>query len=638
MAKIEVGIRRKLMIDAVNKALKQLEKAYSVLKNIALKAKDKTKESFPAFYRYFEGLFRQHIVTPGKNLFKSSKISDIGSFVTANVIKRLPHVDEQHVEEILHNPSNKSFLEVLTKGFGINSGKEKTYTVLGKNGFKRILIANRGEIALRIVRACRELGIESVVVYSGQEKDSLAVKFADKSYNIGKPKNYLNIKKIVKISRQLECDALHPGYGFLAENPKFAKLCEEKGIKFIGPSSKMIERLGDKVEAKKSMLKASIPVIEGLREDLRNKKHALKAAKRIGFPVILKASAGGGGKGMRIVSKEEEVYNAYESAGQEALNAFGDSSLYIEKYIEEPRHIEFQILSDKHGNAVHLGERDCSIQRRHQKLIEEAPSPALDNELRELMGNAAVEAIKAIGYEGAGTVEFLLDKSRNFYFIEMNTRIQVEHGVTEMVTNVDLVKEQIKLAEGAKLAYKQEDIKIEGHAIECRINAEDPSNNFAPSPGTIVNYLPPGGPGIRISSPCHSGCKISPEFDSLIALLICYGSTRHEAIARMKRALGEFIVEGVKTTIPFHQAVLSKRQFLRGNATTSFIENNRIMEELKGLKQKKEALPKSKKVLIVTTAVSQYLAKKQQGTNITKANPWILAARQEAMNEGSLEE
>ena len=415
-------------------------------------------------------------------------------------------------------------------------------------------------------------------------------------------------------------------------------MCEKKGIKFIGPSSKMIKKLGDKVEAKKAMLKSNIPVIEGLKEDLKSKKHALRVAKRIGWPVILKASAGGGGKGMRIVAKEQELFDAYESAKKEALNAFGDDSLYIEKYLEEPHHIEFQVLADKYGNAVHLGERDCSIQRRHQKLVEESPSPVLSNELREIIGNAAVSAIKAIGYEGAGTVEFLLDKNKNFYFIEMNTRIQVEHGVTEMVTNVDLVKEQIKLAEGAKLAYRQQDIKIEGHAIECRINAEDPSNEFAPLPGTIVNYLPPGGPGIRISSSCHTGCKILPQFDSLIALLICYGSTRQEAIARMKRSLGEFIIEGVKTTIPFHQLVLSKRQFLRGNVTTSFIENNRIMEELKGLKPKKEELTKEKKVLIVTTAVSQYLAKKQNNTNNKKANPWVMAARQDAMNEGLLEE
>jgi acetyl/propionyl-CoA carboxylase alpha subunit len=414
-------------------------------------------------------------------------------------------------------------------------------------------------------------------------------------------------------------------------------LCEKRKIKFIGPSSRMIEKLGDKIEAKRAMHKANVPILEGVKEDLRSEKQAASAAKKIGFPVIIKASAGGGGKGMRIVTKQEDISNAYQSASKEAINAFSDGSLYIEKYVEEPRHIEFQILADKHGSVIHLGERDCSIQRRHQKLIEEAPSPALDGELRETMGEAAVNAVKAIGYEGAGTVEFLLDKSRNFYFIEMNTRIQVEHGVTEMVTNVDLVKEQIKLAEGAKLAYKQEDIKVEGHAIECRINAEDPSNNFAPSPGTVVNYLPPGGPGIRISSSCHTGCEITPQFDSLIALLICHGKTRQEALARMIRSLDEYIVEGVKTTIPFHKLVMSKRQFSRGNITTSFIENNKIMEELKEIKQKKETLPKDKRVLIVTTAVTQYLAKKQQN-NKNKSNPWLMAARQDAMNQSSFEE
>ena len=633
-AKLEISQNQKFFVNALNKSLKPFEKFYLLLKKSAMEVKEK----FPAFYRYFELLVNQHIITPGKNLFNSSKIEDMGSFITANVIKRLPNVDEFQVEKILSNPSNKSFLEILTEGFGINKEKEKTYTVLGKNGFfKKILIANRGEIALRIIRACRELGIESVVIYSEEEKDSLAVKFADKSYNIGKSKNYLDIKKIVKIAKNADCDAIHPGYGFLAENPKFAKLCEEKKIKFIGPSSRMIRKLGDKVEAKKAMLKASIPVIEGVKEDLRSKRHALRMARRIGFPVILKASAGGGGKGMRIVAKEEGISNAYENAKKEAINAFGNDSLYIEKYLEEPHHIEFQILADRHKNVIHLGERDCSIQRKHQKLVEESPSPALDNELREMMGNAAVNAIKAIGYEGAGTVEFLLDKNKNFYFIEMNTRIQVEHGVTEMVTNVDLVKEQIKLADGAKLAYKQEDIKVEGHAIECRINAEDTGNNFAPSPGTITNYLPPGGPGIRISSSCHSGCKISSQFDSLIALLICHGKTRQEAIVRMKRALQEFIIEGVKTTIPFHQLVLAKRQFLRGNVTTSFIENNNLMEELRGIRQKKEELPKEKKILIVTTAVSQYLAKKQN-TNNKKLNPWVMAARQESMNEGIFEE
>lgn len=634
-ARLDIKQSQKFMVDSLNRLFKPIEKYYGVLIGSILKSKEK----FPTMYRYLESVINHHVITPSKNMFNFSKIEGMGSFITANVIRRLPNVDEFKVDQILSNPSAKSFLEVLTAGLGINKEKEITYTKLGNSGFKRVLIANRGEIALRVIRASRELGIESVVVYSEEEKDSLAVKFADKSYNIGKSKNYLDIKKIVKIAKQANCDAVHPGYGFLAENPKFAKLCERKNVKFIGPSSRMIKNLGDKVEAKKAMLKASIPVIEGLKEDLRSKRHALGVAKKIGFPVIIKSSAGGGGKGMRIVSRGEDIFSAYENAKKEAFNAFGNDSLYIEKYLEEPHHIEFQVLADKYGNVIHLGERDCSIQRKHQKLVEESPSPALNNELREIMGNAAVNAIKAIGYGGAGTVEFLLDKNKNFYFIEMNTRIQVEHGVTEMVTNVDLVKEQIKLAEGAKLAYRQEDIKVEGHAIECRINAEDVGNDFAPSPGTITNYLPPGGPGIRISSSCHSGCKISPQFDSLIALLICHGKTRHEAIVRMKRSLDEFIIEGMKTTIPFHKLVLSKRQFLRGNITTSFIENNKLMEELKALNKnkKKELLPKGKKILIVTTAVAQYIAKKQNG-NSRRINPWVMAARQESMNEGSFEE
>lgn len=633
----KVSLRQKFLLDTLNRVLLPVEKAYVYLKRIAAKTKSNFPIIYSHIYKYFEALIKQHIITTSKGIFKSSKIENVGSIITSNIMRRLPHVDETHIEEILNKPSNKSFLEILTEGFGINKEKEKTYTVLGNGGFKQILIANRGEIALRIIRACRELNIQSIVVYSVEEKDSLPVKFADRSYNIGKPKNYLNIRKIVKIARQSGCDAIHPGYGFLAENPKFAKLCEKKGIKFIGPSYKMMKKLSDKVEARNVMLKANIPVLEGITEDLKNKEHALKIAKKIGFPVIIKASAGGGGKGMRIVASEEELFDAYESAEREALNSFGSGSLYIEKYLEEPRHIEFQILADKYGNVVHLGERDCSIQRRHQKLIEEAPSQSLSIEIRETMGNAAVNAIKAIGYEGAGTVELLLDKSKNFYFIEMNTRIQVEHGVTEMVTNVDLIKEQIKIAEGAKLAYKQEDIKVEGHAIECRINAEDPSNDFIPSPGTITNYLPPGGPGIRVSSSCHTGCSILPQFDSLIALLICYGKTRQEAIARMKNALNEFIIEGVKTTIPFHKLVLSKRQFLRGNVTTSFIENNKIMDALRLMKPNKEALPKEKRVLIVTTAVAQYYAKRQSN-NRNKINPWVMATRQESMQEGSFEE
>ena len=622
---------KKLWIRIIDKSLKPLIWFYRLMRDLVIK----TKATFPAVYRYFQDIFGQIFIKPTKNIFKSSKIEDMSGLLTVSIMKRLPHVDEASLDKLFNSKSEKSFLEVLTKGFGIS--EEKDYTILNKKGFKRIFIANRGEIALRIVRACRELGIESVAIYSENEKDSLPIKFADKAVNIGKSKNYLDIKKIVKLAKKYECDAIHPGYGFLAENSDFALLCEKKGIKFIGPSSKMIQRLGDKVEAKKSMIKNGVTVLQGLQHDLKSKNEAIEAAKTIGFPVILKASAGGGGKGMRIVKKESDIETAFDTASKEAKNTFGDPSLYVEKYLEEPRHIEFQILADKYGNVIHLGERDCSIQRRYQKLIEEAPSPALDDELRVKMGTAAVDAIKSIGYEGAGTVEFLLDKSKNFYFIEMNTRIQVEHGVTEMVTGVDLVKEQIKLAEGAKLAFKQEDIRIEGHTIECRINAEDPSNDFAPSPGVITNYLPPGGPGIRISSPCYRGYEITPQFDSLIALLICQGKTRNEAIARMKRALDEYIVEGVKTTIPFNKLVLSKRQFIKGNLTTSFIENNRIMEDLKKVKEKKGEIPKEKKVLIVTTAVTQYIARKNRSQK-PKVNPWVTASRQESMSEGSFEE
>ena len=623
-AKLELNLRRKFIVDTLNYVLRPLEKGYS----FTYKSIVRVEEKFPAIYRHFEGIISQHIITPGKELFNSSKVS-VGSLITANVMKRLPHVDENQIEDILHNPSSKSFLEVLTKGLGINRSKEKSYTVLKKGGFKRILIANRGEISLRIIRACRELGIESVVIYSEEEKDSLQVKFSDKSYNIGKPKNYLDIKKMVNLAKQADCDAIHPGYGFLSENPKFAKLCEKKDIKFIGPSSKMIKKLGDKVEAKKAMLKANVPVIEGIKEDLKNYKHALKVANQIGFPVIIKASAGGGGKGMRIVTKEEELENAYGNASKEAENAFGDASVYIERYLEEPRHIEFQIMADRYGNVIHLGERDCSIQRRHQKLVEEAPSPALTNELRQIIGESAVRAVKAIKYEGAGTVEFLLDKSGKFYFIEMNTRIQVEHGVTEMVTDVDLVKEQIKLASGAKLAFKQEDIKFDGWAIECRINAEDPSNNFAPSIGTITNYLPPGGPGIRINSICHHGYKVLPDYDSLLSLLICHGSNRQEAIVRMMRALHEYTIGGVKTTIPFHLAVLHNKNFYKGRFTTNFIEKNNILDEVKKYyEHKRKELTNEKKVIIVSTAVAKYVEKKN-GSG--KANPWVMSGRQELM-------
>ncbi|MBW2976302.1 acetyl-CoA carboxylase biotin carboxylase subunit [Candidatus Woesearchaeota archaeon] len=493
--------------------------------------------------------------------------------------------------------------------------------------FKRILIANRGEIALRVIRACRELGIETVIVYSKPDKGTLAVKFADKAHYLGPVISYLDVNKIISIAKKAKADAIHPGYGFLAENVQFAKLCEKNKIKFIGPSSRTIELLGDKVRARKTMLKAGVPIIEGTTIALKNKKHAFKVAKKLGFPIIVKAAAGGGGKGMRMIKSEDELGAAYESAEAEAYLSFRNKTLYMEKYVEEPKHIEFQILADQYGNVVHLGERDCSIQRKHQKLVEESPSPAISNDLREKMGEAAIKAVSAAKYEGAGTVEFLLDKNKNFYFMEMNTRIQVEHGVTEMVTGVDLVKEQIKLAAGAKLAFNQDHIKMEGWAIECRVNAEDPLNNFTPSIGTIVNYLPPGGPGIRINSICHSGYKVLPHYDSLLSLLICHGNTRHEALSRMKNALKEYIIEGVNTTIPLHLAILHNKNFVRGNFTTEFIEANSIIKSVKRYcGKKKKELTKEQKTVIVTTAVSKYAEKK--GIE-DKQNPWVVAGRQE---------
>jgi len=378
------------------------------------------------------------------------------------------------------------------------------------------------------------------------------------------------------------------------------------------------------------VLKAHVPVIGGIMKSLKNKKHAIKLANKIGFPVIIKAAAGGGGKGMRIVKGVEELEKAYESAQAESFLSFGDKRLYMEKYLENPKHIEFQILADQYGKVVHLGERDCSIQRKHQKLVEESPSPALNDELREKMGEAAVRAVSVARYAGAGTVEFLLDKNKDFYFIEVNTRIQVEHGVTEMVTGVDLVKEQIKLAAGASLAFDQDHIKLEGWAIECRINAEDPLNNFTPSIGTITNYLPPGGPGIRVNSICHQGYKVLPDYDSLLSLLICNGTNRHEALARMKGALKEYIIDGIKTTIPFHLAVMHNKNFVKGRFTTSFIEKNNILDCVKKYCWRKKELTNGQKKIIITTAVAKYMEKKGS-YNQNKPNPWVMAGRQELM-------
>ena len=445
--------------------------------------------------------------------------------------------------------------------------------------FNKILIANRGEIAVRVIRACREMGIKSVAVFSEADREALHVKLADEAYCIGptaSKDSYLNMTNLMSVATLTGTDAIHPGYGFLAENADFSQLCAACGITFIGPDPDAITRMGDKSTAKDTMKAASVPIVpgtEGLVEDVED---ALAVAKQIGYPVIVKATAGGGGKGMRVAHDAEELDKSIRMAQKEAATAFGNPGVYLEKNLEEPRHVEIQIMADKHGNAVYLGERDCSVQRRHQKLLEEAPSPALNEELRQQMGMAAVKAAKAVNYHGAGTVEFLLDKHGQFYFMEMNTRIQVEHPVTELTTKIDLIKEQIMVAAGNPLSFSQEDVKIDGWAIECRINAENPAKNFMPSPGKIEMYLPPGGFGVRIDSAAYPGYQISPFYDSMIAKVIVWGKDRTEAIERMKRALGEFVIEGVHTTIPFHLKLLEEQDFITGDINTSFLETHHI--------------------------------------------------------------
>lgn len=441
--------------------------------------------------------------------------------------------------------------------------------------FKKILIANRGEIALRIIRACREMGIKTVAVHSEADNDSLHVRFADESVCIGpgpSDESYLNIPNIISAAEITGADAIHPGYGFLAENTYFAEVCESCNITFIGPSKEVILKMGDKCKARNTMEKAGVPIIPGSRGTISKIDDALKLARKIKYPVVVKASAGGGGKGMRIVQNEEGLKNAVTICQSEAKAAFGKEEVYLEKYIPEPRHVEFQILGDRKGNIIYLPERDCSIQRRHQKLIEESPCPAVNSKLRRKMGHAAIKAAKAVNYITVGTIEFLLDDNGDFYFMEMNTRIQVEHPVTELVSGIDLVKMQIKLAAGEKLNLDQDKIKICGNVIECRINAEDPDRDFLPSSGVISNYILPGGPGVRIDTGIYPGYNISPFYDSMIAKLIVIGDNRQEAIARMERALGEFVIEGVRTTIPFHAKVMADEYFRRGEVNTNFIQ------------------------------------------------------------------
>lgn len=441
--------------------------------------------------------------------------------------------------------------------------------------FHKVLVANRGEIAVRIIRALREMGIKSVAVYSEADREALHVMLADEAVCIGpapSTESYLNMESIISAAVAMKAEAIHPGFGFLSENAKFAGLCEMCNIKFIGPSASVIEKMGNKSEARNTMMKAGVPVIPGTKQPVYDAKTALKAAKRIGFPVIIKASSGGGGKGMRVAESPEKFEELFNAAQLESIKGFSDDSMYIEKYIQNPRHIEFQILADSFGNVVHLGERDCSIQRRHQKVLEEAPCEAVSAALRTKMGKTAVKAAKAVGYESAGTIEFLLDNGRKFYFMEMNTRIQVEHPVTELVTDVDMIKEQIRIAAGEPLSFAQKDVKISGHAIECRINAENPEKNFMPSPGRITDIHLPGGNGVRVDTHIYTDYRVPPNYDSMLLKLIVRGRNREEAIAKMRSALGELVIEGIDTNIDFQYDIVNNKAFETGKISTDFIE------------------------------------------------------------------
>ncbi len=440
--------------------------------------------------------------------------------------------------------------------------------------FKKILIANRGEIALRVIYACREMGIKTVAVYSEADENSLHVRFADEDICIGPARaadSYLNVPAVISAAEITGADAIHPGYGFLSESAYLAEVCEACHINFIGPSPQAIRLMGDKARAKRTMKKAGVPIVPGSEGPVESEEKAQKVAKDVGYPVLIKATAGGGGRGMRVVQEPSELGHAFRTAQREAEAAFGVRDVYIEKYLENPRHIEFQILGDHHGSVIHLGERDCSIQRRHQKLLEESPSPALTDKMRRKMGNVAVEAAKAVEYTNAGTFEFLFDKDGKYYFMEANTRLQVEHGVTELVTGVDIVKEQIRIAAGERLSFKQSEIVYSGHAIECRINAECP-DSFVPCPGVIHVFSVPGGPGIRVDSAAHSECTVSPYYDSMIAKIMAYGRDRQEAIQRMRRALDLTVIEGIKTSVPLHQKILNDLDFVAGRFDTGFME------------------------------------------------------------------
>ncbi len=495
--------------------------------------------------------------------------------------------------------------------------------------FNTILIANRGEIAIRVMRACRELAIRSVAVYSEADRESLHVRYADESYCIGPPhpaQSYLNIDKIIEVAEGSGAEAIHPGYGFLAQIPAFAKACETKGIEFIGPSSTVLQTMGDKVMARKTMTKADVPVIPGSMNHVEDENEVKARAEKLGYPILIKAMFGGGGKGLRVANSKRDVPKAMELVRLEAETSFGSSKVYVEKLLTKPRHIEFQLLADKKGNVIHLGERECSIQRRYQKLIEETPSPVMTKELRGVMGETAIRAAKAIDYTSAGTIEFLIDTEGDFYFLEMNTRLQVEHLITELVTGVDLVKEQIKIATGNELQYKQDDITLRGHALNCRINSEDPYRDFVPCPGTVTRYRPPGGPGVRVDCALYSGYTIPIFYDSLIAKLAVWGITRDETISRMKNALRECVIEGVETTIPFHEKILDDEYFRKGEIHTNFTQERigslAIKEKFEG-----------EDVAALSVALAAYLMNRRQGLAVIpsrraeEASAWRMAGR-----------
>lgn len=487
-----------------------------------------------------------------------------------------------------------------------------------KRPFEKILVANRGEIAIRVMRACRELGVESVAIYSDPDKNALHVKYADEAFYVGEAapaKSYLNMERICDIAHKSGAEAIHPGYGFLAENSEFARLCEKESITFIGPPSDVIKKMGSKIGSKRMMRKAGVPVLEGTEGGISSVDEAQKVAERIGYPVIVKASAGGGGIGMQIVHREEELNEAIEKAIRIAGSAFGDATVFVEKYLGHPRHIEVQVLADANGNAVHLFERECSIQRRYQKLVEESPCPIMTEELREAMTDSALTVVKTVGYVNAGTVEFLYADGQH-YFMEMNTRLQVEHTITELVTGLDIVKQQLAIAAGRPLSLDQKDVSVRGHAIECRVNAEDPMNDFKADPRKILRYRSPGGPGIRVDSGVHMGYMIPPHYDSLISKLCSYGSDRIEAIERMRRAIYEYVIIGVKTTLPLHYAIMNNRSFIRGNTHTHFLQEERILERLHRylededtrMKTLAESFRQGKEVAAITAALNMYFS------------------------------